>query len=49
MRTVGGNGTLQNFGSQYVSRMMKGNGNGNITVNYQGPAAAKTRVLSLIE
>lgn len=46
---VGGNGTLQDFGSQYVSRMMKGNGNGNITVNYKGPNAAKTRVLALIE
>ena len=46
---AGGNATLTNIGSQFVSRMMKAHGNGDITINYQGPAAAKTRVLALIE
>jgi hypothetical protein len=46
---VGGNGNLGNFGSQWVSSMMKANGNGNITINYSGPNVAATRLLSIVE
>jgi Flp pilus assembly protein TadG len=46
---IGGNATLGNFGSQWVSNMIFSHGNGNLTINYQGPAVAKTRLLCLIE
>jgi hypothetical protein len=46
---IGGNATLGNFGSQWVSNMIFSHGNGNVTINYSGPAVAKTRLLTLIE
>jgi Flp pilus assembly protein TadG len=46
---IGGNATLGNFGSQWVSNMIFTHGNGNLTINYSGPAIAKTRLLCLIE
>jgi hypothetical protein len=46
---IGGNAALGNFGSQWVSNMIFSHGNGNVTINYVGPATAKTRVLCLVE
>jgi Flp pilus assembly protein TadG len=46
---VGGNGSTDQIASQMVAASMQGNGNGNVKINYNGPPAAKTRVLALIE
>lgn len=37
------------IGSQYISRTLDIGGNGNLTVNYSGAAAVKTRILSLVK
>jgi hypothetical protein len=47
--TATGNGSATNLGSQYVTNTMRATGNGDVNINYNGPAAAKTRLLCLIE
>jgi hypothetical protein len=37
------------IGSQYVSQDLALGGNGNISINYQGPLAARTRIITLVE
>jgi hypothetical protein len=44
-----GNGSVNNIGSQYVTKDLALAGNGNIGITYSGNPVAKTRIITLVE
>jgi Flp pilus assembly protein TadG len=46
---VGGNGSQDVLGSQYISYTMKVNGNGNFAVNWNPDKVARVRIIRLVE
>jgi hypothetical protein len=47
--SVGGNGTQDVLGSQYISNTLKTNGNGNFTIDWNPQYIPKVRILGIVE